>query len=639
MAVTTLLDRLPPELTERFEVTRELGRGGMAVVLLAHDRKLDRPVALKLLPSELAPVGAERFQREVRVTARLVHPNIVPLYDSGRLGPWLYYVMPFIDGETVRARLTKQGRLPIPEVVRILSDLGEALAYAHSQGVVHRDLKPENAFWVSERALLADFGIATLTGQARSATLTAHGMIIGTLSYMSPEQASGDDRLDGRTDLYSLGCMGFELLTGEPPFVRETPASILAAHLSAPAPSVADRRPDVPVGLAFVIQRLLAKSPADRPHTAAAFLNELRDGASPTPRPQPVTAPLRSLDTFESPEVRDLCTKGRALLVRAVHGGDGTREKYEMAKAYFESALAILPTSARALVGLADCYHGLGLRGFMDPETGMEKGNELRRRSLVTGDKVSEVHVSLGYRILYWDDDYDTAGLELARAVELDPENSEARRFYGGWLKIVGRPEEALAHMQAAVRLAPQAPFMHVGLADVLMVLGRYDEAVGPLRDALRLSPKYGAALERLEISCHRAGRHEEALDARRTILGIRGQSERMTLLGEESARDGWLVARERDIRRDLAEALAQAASEDPFRDVKITRWLSDKIILLLAELGEWSQAMDWVEKGYLRRPGRLRRVLTDLPFDRHGLALDPRYARLLRTAGLEELL
>jgi tetratricopeptide (TPR) repeat protein len=611
----------------------------MAIILLAHDRKLDRPVALKLLPSELAPVGAERFQREVRVTARLVHPNIVPLYDSGRVGPWLYYVMPFIDGETLRSRLAKQGRLPVPEVIRILSDLGEALAYAHSQGVIHRDLKPENAFWVSERALLADFGIATQTGQGRSATLTAHGMIIGTLSYMSPEQATGDDKLDGRTDLYSLGCMAFELLTGEPPFVRETPASLLAAHISAPAPAVANLRMDVPVGLAFVIQRLLAKSPEDRPLTAAAFLNELRDGASPTPRPQPVTAPVRSIDNVDPPEVRDLCTKGRSLIVRAIHGGDGTREKIEMAKVYFENALSLSPTSPRALVGLADVYHGLGLRGFMDTETGLERGNEYRRRSLLTGDQVSEVHVSLGYRILYWDDDYETAGQELTRAVELDPENAEARRFYGGWLKIVGRPDEALGHMQAAVRLAPLAPFMHVGLADVLMTLGRYDEAVGPLRDALRLAPKYGAALERLEISCHRAGRHEEAIDARRSILGIRGQVERMTLLAEEAARDGWLIARERDIRRDLDEALAQATTEDPFRDVKITRQLADKIIMLLAELGEWTRAMDWVERAYLRRPGRLRRVLTDLPFDRHGLAVDPRYTRLLRTAGLEELL
>jgi serine/threonine protein kinase/Flp pilus assembly protein TadD len=631
---------LPLEFTDRFDVKRELGRGGMAVVLLAHDRKLDRPVALKLLATELsAAVGSERFTREIRVTARLVHPNIVPLYDSGQLGKQLFYVMPFIEGDTVRMRLANAGPRPVPEVIRILSDLAEALAYAHSQGVIHRDLKPENAFWSNERALLADFGIATLTSDTRH-SLTVHGSIIGTVWYMSPEQASGLT-LDGRADLYSLGCMAFELLTGEPPYFRDSPAAVIGAHLNAPIPSVLAARPDAPVGLAYIVERLLAKQPEGRPATAAAFLDELREVTAPGLR----SAPIPSSQTVpraapvDPPEVSDLCAKGRALLDRSIHGADGTREKLEMAKVYFETALSKAPTSARALVGLADTFHGLGLRGFMDPETGMERANELRRRALVTGDDVSEVHVSLGYRLLYWEDDYDTAGQELARAVALDPDNASARRFFGGWLKIAGRPDEALPQMQAGVRLAPLAPFMHLGLADVLMTLGRYDEAIGPLRDALRLSPRYTGALERLEMSCHRAGRHEEALDARRSWLGIQGQNERMTLLSDEAAADGWLAARERDLRRDLDQALALAQKEDPFRDVKITRQLSDKIILLLAELGEWSRAMDWVERGYLRRPGRLRRVLTDLPFNRSGLAQDPRYARLLRTAGLTELL
>lgn len=631
---------LPLEFTDRFDVKRELGRGGMAVVLLAHDRKLDRPVALKLLATELsAAVGSERFTREIRVTARLVHPNIVPLYDSGQLGKQLFYVMPFIDGDTVRMRLANAGPRPVPEVIRILSDLAEALAYAHSQGVIHRDLKPENAFWSNERALLADFGIATLTSDTRH-SLTVHGSIIGTVWYMSPEQASGLT-LDGRADLYSLGCMAFELLTGEPPYFRDSPAAVIGAHLNAPIPSVLTARPDTPVGLAYIVERLLAKQPEGRPATAAAFLDELREVTTPGLRsaPTPPSQMLPRAAPADPPEAADLCAKGRALLDRAIHGADGTREKLEMAKVYFETALAKAPTSARALVGLADTFHGLGLRGFMEPETGMERANELRRRALVTGDDVSEVHVSLGYRLLYWDDDYDTAGQELARAVALDPDNASARRFFGGWLKIAGRPEEALPQMQAAVRLAPLAPFMHLGLADVLMTLGRYDEAIGPLRDALRLSPRYTSALERLEMSCHRAGRHEEALDARRSWLGIQGQNERMTLLSDEAEADGWLAARERDLRRDLDQALALAQTEDPFRDVKITRQLSDKIILLLAELGEWSRAMDWVERGYLRRPGRLRRVLTDLPFNRSGLAQDPRYARLLRTAGLTELL
>jgi len=193
--------------------------------------------------------------------------------------------------------------------------------------------------------------------------------------------------------------------------------------------------------------------------------------------------------------------------------------------------------------------------------------------------------------------------------------------------------------MQAAVQLYPSAPYYLLGVADLLMTLGRYDEAIKPLREALRQAPKYESVLERLEMSCHRAGRHDEALEVRGAWLGLRGLPERRAVLEEDARREGWPVARERDLRRDLEDALTKATTEDPFVDVKNTRQLADRIIVLLAELGEWTQVMDWVERGYMIRPGRIRRVLTDMPFDRHGLERDPRYARLLRTAGLTELL
>jgi tetratricopeptide (TPR) repeat protein len=192
--------------------------------------------------------------------------------------------------------------------------------------------------------------------------------------------------------------------------------------------------------------------------------------------------------------------------------------------------------------------------------------------------------------------------------------------------------------MRAAAQLAPNAAFMHVGEADVLMALGRYDEAVGSLRHALRLLPRYEAALERLEMSCHRAGRHEEALDARRALLGVRGETARIGELTEQAERDGWLAAREHDLRVELEGLLVRARDEDPFTDRGTSRQLADQIIIVLAELGEWREAMSWVERAYHRRPGRLRRVLIDLPYDHHGLAVDPRYARMLRTAGLGEL-
>ena len=626
---------LTGDFAERFEVSRELGRGGMAVVVLAHDRKLDRPVALKLLAPEIsAAVGADRFIREIRVTARLVHPNIVPLFDSGKAGTRLYYVMPYIQGPTLRSHLGRFGPRPIDETVRILSDIAEALAYAHTMGIVHRDLKPENIFWSSDRALLADFGIASVAAP-NSTSMTAAGIIIGTLAYMSPEQASGA-AVDGRSDLYSLGCVAYELLTGSPPFQREAAMALIAAHMSATVPPIRQQRGDIPESLAQAVERLLAKSPSDRPSSAASLLDQLRTTGG-------FTGDLGEMPSFtgarDTSEVADLVAKAITLYCKSAHGGEGTRTSLEMARVYAERAVAKAPESPRALVALADTLHISGLRGFIDAAPAYERAKELRMQALAIDDNVGEVHASLGYYLMYWEDDFEGAGVELARAVELAPKHAEGRRQYGNWLKMAGRPEESLREMQAALQLFPQAPYFLLGVADLLMTLGRYDEAIKPLREALRQAPKYESVLERLEMSCHRAGRHDEALEVRGTWLGLRGLPERRATLEEDVRRDGWLVARERDLRRDLEAALTRATTEDPFVDVKYTRQLADRIIVLLAELGEWTQVMDWVERAYLTRPGRLRRVLTDMPFNRHGLESDPRYARLLRTAGLTELL
>jgi tetratricopeptide (TPR) repeat protein len=499
-------------------------------------------------------------------------------------------------------------------------------------------------FWYGGRALLADFGIATATSTTLAGgPLTGTGTIVGTVAYMSPEQASGSRELDGRSDLYSLGCVAFELLTGQPPFTGDTPMALLAAHLTAPIPSVRALKPGVPLRMATVVEQLLSKQPAGRPPTAAAFLESMRTdpglGAlSPGAKPAGPARPSRAA-AATAPEAHALVEKGRDLYTRAIQGGEGARDKLEMARVYCEKALAHAPNDALALVLLSDITAVFGIRGFADFDESLARARELRMRALAADDTVGEVHISIGTNFLYWQDDFETGGIELERGVELSPDNPEGRRLYGAWLKIAGRAADALEQMREAVRLAPRAPFMYVGLADVLMTMGRYHEAIGPLRDALRLLPRYEAALERLEMSCHRAGRHDEALDARRMMLGIRGETDRMEQLAADVAADGWLVARERDLRRELAALEARAEQEDAFRDLRGSRQLADKIVIVLAELGEWSQAMNWIERGYHRRPGRLRRVLTDLPYDHHGLASDPRYVRLLRTAGLEDLL
>jgi len=615
----------------------------MGTVFLARDGMLGRAVAIKVLTPELSrALGPERFAREIQLTAQLVHPNIVPLFDSGESDGWLYYVMPFIDGATLRAHLDRGEPVATADIMRIIADTAEALAYAHSVGIVHRDVKPENIFWYGGRALLADFGIAaseqaTLGGES----LTVTGTIVGTVAYMSPEQASGQKDVDGRADLYSLGCVAYELLSGRPPYVRPSAVATLAAHFSDPVPAVGECRPHVHPALAALVEQLLAKDRDLRPADAAAVLKALRpleSAAGPK-----LTVPVRLARQRETlpdpPDVQELVAKARSLYTHSTQGGEGAREKLLMGRVYAEKAVAKAPNSAAALTALSNLCLVLGVRGFADRDEVLPRARELRLRALAIDDSLGPVHMALGTVFLYWEDDFEMAGSELALSVELDPDDPDAHRMYGAWLRIAGRPQESLEHMRAAVQLAPKAAFMYVGLADVLMALGRYDEAIAPLRQALRLHARYDAALERLEMSCHRAGRHDEALDARRQLLGIRGETGRIAEVADDAAQHGWLVARERDLRRELAALELQAERDGAFDETSSTRLVGDKIIIVLAELGEWTQAMDWVERAYHHRPGRLRRVLNDLPYDHHGLARDPRYARLLRTAGIEEQL
>jgi serine/threonine protein kinase/Flp pilus assembly protein TadD len=626
-------------LKGRFDVKQEIGRGGMGTVLLAHDTRLDRAVALKILTPEVSSaLGAERFAREIRLTARLVHPNLVPLFDSGQVGDSLYYVMPFIDGQTLRQRLDREGPLAVDEVIRISADLAEALAYAHAMGAVHRDLKPENVFWYRGRALLADFGVALSSGEPTGpGRITENGLVIGSPLYLSPEQAYGEiSRIDARSDLYTLGCVMFELLTGRPPFQGTIPMRLLVAHMTAPVPDAATFRADTPPRLSALIRQLMAKSPGDRPATAADLLNQLRgvstrDSARTVPTPEPSRA--------ESTGQTDSLELAIGLYVGAMQGGPSAKGKLELARVYLDKALARTPGDASALALLSDVVHLMGIRGIADFGESERRARELRYQALAADDSNGQVHTSVGVNFLYWEDQFELAGEELRRGTELAPSYPPSRRLYGNWLKIAGRPQEALVEMQAAVALAPDAPFMLVGLADILMTLGRYDEAIAPLRRAIRIDGGYQAAIERLENSCHRAGRHEEALDARRALLGLRGAKERMRNLTERAVQDGWAVAREADLRIELAELLERGEKEDPFHDLQSSYQLSDRIVVTLAELGEWTAAMDWVERAYHRRPGRLRRILNDLPYDHHGLASDPRYARILRTAGLDGLL
>ena len=249
----TQLDQLSIDLAGRYAIERQLGVGGMATVYLARDIRHDRRVALKvLLPDLAAAVGTERFLREIRTAARLSHPHILPLHDSGEAAGTLFYVMPLAEGESLRERLTREVQLPLDDAVQIVREVAEALAHAHAQGVVHRDIKPENILLMGGHAVVADFGVAAVLGAAGSTKLTGTGMAVGTPTYASPEQAAGE-RVDGRSDVYSLGCVLYELLAGTPPFTGPSVRAVVSRHMADAVPSIRTVRATVPAALERVV--------------------------------------------------------------------------------------------------------------------------------------------------------------------------------------------------------------------------------------------------------------------------------------------------------------------------------------------------------------------------------------------------
>src|SRR6266404_4716005 len=279
-------EALSADLGDRYTIERELGRGGMATVYVAEDLRHSRQVAIKVLRSDVAAaIGAERFLREIAIAARLTHPHVLPLIDSGQAAGSLYYVMPYVRGESLRERLVREKRLSLEDALRIARELGAGLDYAHREGFVHRDVKPENVLLVDGHAVLADFGIARAVFHAGGDHVTEVGLAIGTPDYMSPEQAAGDRELDGRCDEYALACVVYEMLAGKPPFSGDSARAIVAKHLSEPPTPLRARRPDAPAVVEQALARALAKDPADRFATIAEFttaLEETRPGAAPS---------------------------------------------------------------------------------------------------------------------------------------------------------------------------------------------------------------------------------------------------------------------------------------------------------------------------------------------------------------------
>ncbi len=425
--------RLQDLLGEAYQIQRQLGEGGMALVFLAHDNKHDRAVAIKVLRPELAAsLGGDRFLREIQIAARLSHPHILPLYDSGGDETLLYYVMPYVEGESLRDRLTRERQLPVEEAIGLTRQVASALAYAHAQGVVHRDIKPENILLHGGEAVVSDFGIARAIAVAGSGDITQTGIAVGTPAYMSPEQAAGDDALDGRSDIYSLGCVLYEMLAGHAPFLGRSPAEILARHSADPVPSVRSARSTIPPALERTIERALAKVPADRFHNATQFAEQLETGAfAAVPRSRP-----RRWPWLAGVAALAVAVVG-AFALRSVFRGGGASQAASpnsVAVLYFDSQS---PDTADAYLAdgvteeimqrLGDVprlsvksryavrrYRGTG----MDPAT---IGRTLGVANLVTGSlqhignelrvRAELVRATTGVRV--WGDTYDRADMDL----------------------------------------------------------------------------------------------------------------------------------------------------------------------------------------------------------------------------------
>jgi len=354
----------PEALAQRYRLTRELGRGGMATVYLAHDLKHGRDVAVKVVRPELAAaLGPERFLREIEIAAQLHHPHIVPLYDSGDAGGSLYYVMPYEAGLSLRQRLARDGPLPLEDAVLILRDVCDALAHAHERGIIHRDIKPDNVLLSGRHAMVTDFGVAKAATDATTrAAVTAPGVLIGTPAYMAPEQIAADPHIDHRADIYALGVLAYELLAGRPPFTGEASQDMLSAHLiQTPAP-ITTLRADVPEPLAELVMKSLEKRPADRWQSAADLLQRLDALAItpgvPSPLPSPTPPPRPQRRWTRTVSIAAGIIGLAALAVIAVRGGGGSEREASVAPSSHSVAVLYFDNLSR---DTADAYLADGL--------------------------------------------------------------------------------------------------------------------------------------------------------------------------------------------------------------------------------------------------------------------------------------
>ncbi|MBA3342837.1 MAG: protein kinase [Gemmatimonadaceae bacterium] len=508
----TIPEQLQYLLGDRYHVEDMIGSGGMAIVYRAKDRKHDRPVAIKVMRPEIAAaMGRERFLSEISIAARLQHPHILALIDSGDADGLLFYVMPFLEGETLAQRLAREGRLSVDESMRITNEVVSALRHAHEHGVLHRDIKPSNVMLTGGHAVVMDFGIARAVDSA-AGRLTATGMLVGTPSYMGPEHLDG--KVDTRSDIYAVGCVLYEMLAGSPPFTGPTAQAILLRHLTHPVPALSSVRRDVPRHVELILMRALAKQPADRFPDMPAFHAELQLAA--TGSSSPANEQVRRLPGIDShppsphprapanPEAYDTYLRG-------IHSFDKrTEQGNERAISLLERAVSQDPTFAPALAALGAAY----VEKFFtyDPD------EEWEERAFVAIEKARAIDPGLAkiYVVkgsLLWTRErrfpHEDAIDEFRRALAIDSDNVEALNELGKILFHVGRLDEAVRVLERTLEIDSAFINSRFRLALAEMLRGNYARSL----ELLRMLPvgSHGSSVPALSaLNLHYLGRTEE---------------------------------------------------------------------------------------------------------------------------------
>ena len=722
-------ERLGDALAGTYRLSRELGSGAMATVYLAEDRKHGREVAVKVLRPELAAaLGSDRFMREIEIAARLTHPHILMLIDSGDADGFLYYVMPFVDGESLRDRLEREGRLSVSDTVRIIDQVASALTYAHAHGVIHRDIKPENILLAGDQAIVADFGIARAVAVAGGERLTGTGIAVGTPAYMSPEQAFGQEDVDGRADVYALGCVSFEMVAGRPPFKSKTLPALLAQHAVEPAPHLRTIDQDVPLFMDRAVSRALAKEPGQRFESATAFAETLRSETVMAPVGRRRLAVLPPVNITGDPEqqflvlglhealisrigggdvavlartsvlqyqgtekpVRDICRElsvdavvesslfraGDSVGIQArlidgnteeglwsgsydgvvgdvlslyrelsgsvaheIHGALGPKdrpsgqqpavdpvayEKYmrgrvyqetfnpddlDRALRYYEAALEIQPDYAPAHAGIALIWGSKVVLGIVPPLEFGAKWREAADRAVELDPNLAEGHQAVAQGYAWFDFDWERAEASFKRAIELDPNEPQARVFYSHFLAMMRRMEESDAQIERALEIDPLNPFTQTLHGIQRGFAGRYAEQIAVLS---KVPPNplasFASAWAHLKM-----GDYAKGLALYTQYFGMLGDTEMADALTSLEDPKGAMVRG--------AEVLAERSRTMFVKPMNIT--------MLFGWGGDVDRAFEWLDRCYELRDHELAYLaVVPLADDFEG---DPRFAAMLR--------